>query len=142
MYWNSCTLHDHCIVLFIIHWLYRAVTFYCSTILPILGIFFYILCETVFSVPRPLWKINMVSDIMVGQSSDLSKTSLLTDLAWKLSNSSKIQHCSRSQGLPLNAPSKEIVDQACLIDYAGCDKILNVQSVRPYGAFFVLICRS
>ena len=104
--WNSCFWHDHCIVLFIIHWLYRAATFYCSTILPILCIFVCILCETVFSIPRPLWQINMVSEPMVGWSSDLSKTIFLIDLAWKLSNSSKIQHCTRSQGLPLNTPSK------------------------------------
>ena len=43
-------------------------------------------------------------------------------------------------GLPLNTPSKELVDQACLIDYAGCDESLNVQAVWPYGALFVLIC--
>ena len=76
-------------------------------------------------VPRLLWYINMVSDLSEGRSSDLSKTRFLTDLAWKLSNSSKIQHCTRSQGLPLNTPSKELVDQAFLIDYAGCDESLK-----------------
>ena len=45
--------------------------------------------------------------------------------AWNLSNSSKIQHCTRIQGLPLNTPSKELVDQDCLIDYAGCDEVLK-----------------
>ena len=44
---------------------------------------------------------------------------------WNLSNSSKIQHCTKIQGLPLNTPSKELVDQACLIDYAGCDESLE-----------------
>ena len=29
------------------------------------------------------------------------------------------------QGLPLNIPSKELVDQAFLIDYAGCDESLK-----------------
>ena len=105
--------------------------FFCSTILPILCIFFCILCENVFSIPRTLWQINMVSELTVGQSSDLSKTRFFTDLAWKLSNSSKIWHCTKRQGLPLNTPSKEIVDQACLIDYAGCDESINVQVVRP-----------
>ena len=42
-----------------------------------------------------------------------------------MSNSSKIQHCTRSQGLSLNTPSKELVDQACLIDYARCDESLK-----------------
>ena len=36
-----------------------------------------------------------------------------------------MRHCTRSQGLPLNTPSKELVDQACLIDYDGCDESLK-----------------
>ena len=79
-------------------------------------------------VPRLLWPINMVSELMVERSSNLSKTRFLTNLAWKLSNSSKIQHYTRSQGLPLITPSKELVDQACLIDYARCDEILKCAS--------------
>ena len=43
----------------------------------------------------------------------------------KLRKAQKFQHCTRSQDLPLNTPSKEIVDQACLIDYVGCDEILK-----------------
>ena len=42
-----------------------------------------------------------------------------------MSNSSKIHHCTRSQGLPLNTTSNELVDQAFLIDYARCDEILE-----------------
>ena len=106
-------------------WLYRAATSIATIFLTILCIFVCILCESVFSVPRPLWQINMVSELMAGWISDLSKTRFLTDLAWKLSNSSKIQHCTRSQGLPLNTPSKEIDHQDCLIDYAGCDESLK-----------------
>ena len=76
-------------------------------------------------VPRSMCKINMVSYIMVGQSSISQKQVFWQIFAWKLRNSSKIQHCTRSQGLPLNTPNKEIVDQACLIEYAGCDEILK-----------------
>ena len=42
-----------------------------------------------------------------------------------MSNSSKFQQCTRSQGLLLNILSKELVDQAYLIDYVGCDESLK-----------------
>ena len=56
--WHSCFQHDHCIVLFIIHLIIKICYFHCSTILPILLLSVCILCETMFSVPRPLWQIN------------------------------------------------------------------------------------
>ena len=98
---------------------------HCSTILPILCLIVWILCETVFLVPRPLWQINIVSELTAGRSSDLSKTWFWQILHEILTKSSKFQHCTRSQGLPLNTPSKEIVDQACLINYVGCNEILK-----------------
>ena len=67
----------------------------------------------------------MVSELMAGRSFDLSKTRFLQILHenWaKLKNSSSD---TRIQGLPLNTPSKEIVYQACLIDYARCDESLK-----------------
>ena len=57
----------------------------------------------------------------------------------KLSKSSKFQHCTRSQGLPLNTPSQGIVDQACLINCAGCDENLKRASCRTYGAPFIFL---
>ena len=94
-----------------------------------------------FLVPRSCARINMVSELTVGRRSISQKQDFWQISPWKVSNSSKIQHCTKSQGLPLNTPSKELVDQACLIGYAGCDESLNVQAVWPYGALFVLICR-
>ena len=96
-----------------------------STITPFSWLIVIFLWWDLCLVPRSLCEINMVSELTVGRSSDLSKTRFLTDLAWKLSNSSKIQHYTRSQGLPLNTPTKEIVDQAWLIDYAGSDESLK-----------------
>ena len=90
---HSCLQHDHVFYCSFFVWIYRVATRFVAL---------FHLCL----VPRLLWQINMVSELMVEQSSDLSKTSFLTDLSWKLSNSSKIQHCTRSQGLPLNTPSK------------------------------------
>ena len=42
-----------------------------------------------------------------------------------------------AEGLPLNTPSKGIVDQDCLINYVGCDENLKCAGCRPYGAPFV-----
>ena len=78
-----------------------------------------------FLVPRSCARINMVSEHTVGQRSIFQKKDFWQISPWNLSNSSKIQHCTRSQGLPLNIPSKELVDKACLIDYAGCDESLE-----------------
>ena len=44
---------------------------------------------------------------------------------------------TKVEGLPLNTQSKGIVDQACLINYAGCDENLKCAGYRPYGATFV-----
>ena len=78
-----------------------------------------------FFVPRSIDKINIVSELTVGRSSISQKQDFWQISTWNLSNSSKIQHCTRSQGLPLNTPGKELVDQACLINYAGCDESLK-----------------
>ena len=101
---------------------------FCSTIMPFSCLIVWNLLWDCDLVPILLWQINMVSELTVGKILNLSKTRVLIDLAWKLSNSSKIQHCTRSQGLPLNTPSKEIVDQACLIDYDGCDESIKCAS--------------
>ena len=98
---------------------------FCSPITPFSCLMVINLWWDCVLVPRLLWQINMVSDLTTGRSSNLSKTRFLIDLAWKLSNSSKIQHCTRSQGLPLNTPSKELGYQAFLIDYARCDESLK-----------------
>ena len=42
-----------------------------------------------------------------------------------------------AEGLPLNTPSKGIVDQACLIKYDGCDENLKCVGSRPYFFFCV-----
>ena len=78
-----------------------------------------------FLVPRSCARINMVSEHTAGRRSISQKQDFWQISPWKVSNSSKFQHCTRSQGLPLNIPSKELVDQACLIDYAGCDESLE-----------------
>ena len=111
---------------------------HCSTILPLLCIFVCILWETVFSVPIPLWQINMVSNLMARRSSDLSKKGFWQILYEKLSKSSKFHHCTRSQGLPLNTPHKGIVDQACLINYVGCDENSKSTDYQPYFVYFIL----
>ena len=98
---------------------------FCRTITPFSCLIVINIWWDLCLVPRLLWQINMVSELTVGRSSNLSKTRFLTNLAWKLSNSSKIQHYTRSQGLPLNTLSKEIVDKACLTDYVGCDESLK-----------------
>ena len=76
-------------------------------------------------VPRSMWNINMVSELTMEWSSISLRQAFWHISAWNLSNSSKIQHCTRSQGLPLNTPSKELVDQDWLIDYARCDESLK-----------------
>ena len=76
-------------------------------------------------VPRSMWNISMVSNHMEGWISISQKKSFRQISPWKVSNRSKIQHYTRSQGLPLNTASKELVDQDFLIDYAGCDEILE-----------------
>ena len=76
-------------------------------------------------VPRSMCKNNMVLEHMERRRSISQEQDFWQISPWNLSNSSKIQHCTRSQGLPLNTPSKELVDQACLIDYARCDESLK-----------------
>ena len=78
-----------------------------------------------FLVPRSCGRINMVSEHAVGRRSISQEQDFWHISPWNLSNSSKFQHCTRSQCLPLNTPSKELVDQACLIDYARCDESLK-----------------
>ena len=82
--WNSCNLHDHCIVLLILYWLYRAATLYCSTIMPFSCLIVWNLLWYCVLVPVLLWRINMVSELTAGQSSFSSKTWFLMDLAWPL----------------------------------------------------------
>ena len=43
----------------------------------------------------------------------------------------------KAKNLPLNIPSKGIVDQACLINYDGCEGNSKSVGCRPY--FFYLI---
>ena len=52
-----------------------------------------------------MWNINMVSELMEGRISISQKQAFWHIFAWKLSNSSKLHHCTKSQGLPLNTPS-------------------------------------
>ena len=98
---------------------------FCNTIMPFSCLIVWNLLWDCVLVPRLLWQINMVSELMVGWSSDLSKTWFLIDLAWKNGESSKFLHCTRSKGLPLNTLSWKIVDQASLINYARCDESLK-----------------
>ena len=42
-----------------------------------------------------------------------------------------------AEGLPLNTPSKGIVDQACLINYAGCDENLKCAGCLTLLRLFV-----
>ena len=42
-----------------------------------------------------------------------------------------------AEGLPLNIPSKGIVDQACLINYAGCDENLKCAGCPTLFCLFV-----
>ena len=98
---------------------------FCSPFSPFSWIIVINLLMRLCLVPRSLCKINMVSELMTGWSSISLKQDFWQISPWKVSNSSKIQHCTRSQGLPLNIPSKEIIDQALLIDYVGCDESLK-----------------
>ena len=76
-------------------------------------------CSGVDEVVNNFWVLT------VGRRSISQKQAFWLISAWKLSNSSKIQRCTRSQGLPLNNLSKELVDQDYLIDYVGCDESLK-----------------
>ena len=78
-----------------------------------------------FLVPRSCARINMVLELTAERRTISQEQDFWQISPWEVSNSSKFQHCTRCQGLPLNIPSKELVDQACLIDYAGCDESLK-----------------
>ena len=56
--WHSCTLHDHCIVLSLFYWLYRAETFHCSTIMSFSCLIVLNILWDCVLVPRLLWQIN------------------------------------------------------------------------------------
>ena len=56
--WNSCNLHDHCIVLLILYWLYRDATFYCNTIMPFSCLIVWNILWDCVLVCRLLWQIN------------------------------------------------------------------------------------
>ena len=108
--WHSCILHDHCIVLrFFIDYTELLLIFQHHYAIFMLNCLKYLL-DCVL-VPRLLWQINMVSDLTSGRSSFSQKHGFWQILHEKLSKISKFQHCTRSQGLPLNTPSKAIVDQ-------------------------------
>ena len=55
-------------------------------------------------VPRSMCKNNMVLELMAGRISISQKQAFWQISPWKVSNSSKFQHCTRSQGLPLVVP--------------------------------------
>ena len=54
-----------------------------------------------------------------------------------LSNFLHSYSAPEAEGLPLNIPSKRSVDQACLINYDGCDENLKYVGSRPYFSFYV-----
>ena len=54
-----------------------------------------------------------------------------------LSKTSNSGIAPEAEGLPLNTPSKGIVDQPCLINYVGCDEKLKCVGCQPYGAPFL-----
>ena len=123
--WLAPPTHD--IVIVIIHSLceYRAATIPVDRLHHFMSYLLINIWWDWFFVPRSMCKINLVSEHTADQRSISQKQDFWQISPWNLSNSSKIQHCTRSQGLPLNTPSKELVDQACLIDYAGCDESLE-----------------
>ena len=43
-----------------------------------------------------------------------------------------------AENLPLNIPSKGIVDQYCLINYAGCDENSKSADYRPYFVYLIV----
>ena len=55
----------------------------------------------------------------------------------KLSKFSPSSTAPKAENLPLNIPSKGIVDQACLINYAGCEE--NSKSAGCQTYFVCLI---
>ena len=125
LFWHSSILHDHCIVLFIIHWLYRATTSIAAPFCQFYAymcVFFVRLCfEFLDHCDKLIWyQISWWDEAQISQ-----KQGLWQILHEKLSKRSKFQHCTRSQGLPLNTLSKEIVGQACLINYARCEESLK-----------------
>ena len=122
---HSCLQHDIVIELLIICVNIQSDYSFHSPFIPFMS---YLLINIWWDwcfVHRSIYNINIVSEIMVGRSSISQKQAFWQIFAWNLSNSSKIQNCTKSQGLPLNTPSKELVDQACLIDHAGCDERLE-----------------
>ena len=125
---HSFLQHEHYIVLLILCVNIQCGYSFCIPFSPFSWIIVINLLMRLFLVPRSLCKFNMVSELTEGWSSISQKKAFWQISTWKLSNSSKIQHCTRSQGLPLNTPSKELVDQACFIDYAGCDESLKFAS--------------
>ena len=62
---------------------------------------------------------------MAGRSTILEKHDFGRILHAKLSKISNSNTAPEAEGLPLNTPSKGIVDQGCLINYAGCDENLK-----------------
>ena len=55
----SWFLHDHCIVLSLFYWLYRAATFHCRTIMPFSCLIVRNILWHCVLVPRLLWQINI-----------------------------------------------------------------------------------
>ena len=107
--WNSCTLHDHCIVPSLFYWLYRATTFHCSTIMPFSCLIILNLLWDCVLVPRLLWHINMVSELTEGWISFSQKHGFLRILHEKLSKSSKFQHCTKAKTYHLIPQFKELL---------------------------------
>ena len=50
----------------------------------------------------------------------------------KMSKISPSSNTPEVENLPLNIPSKGIVDQACLINYVGCEENSKSAGCRPY----------
>ena len=87
-----------------------------------LSVFFVRLC---FQFHDHYEKLIWYQSLQRDEAQISQKQGFWQSLHEKLTKSSIFQHCTRSQGLPLNTPSKGIVDQACLINYAGCDESLK-----------------
>ena len=126
---NCLGIHASCMIIVLYHhsfiWLYRAATSIAAPFWKFyayLSVFFMRLCfQFLDHCDKLIWYQSSWRD----EAHISQKQGFWQILHEKLSKAKKFQHCTRSQGLPLNTPCKEIVGQACLINYARCDESLK-----------------
>ena len=99
-------------------------------------------CE--LCVGPQIYVLNLIWYQSLGGTRHFSYYRFILGSKKKLSKIAPSSTAPEAENLPLNIPSKGIVDQACLINYVGCEENSKSAGFRPYFGYLIVwfICLS